>query len=241
MIVAFRKKRVILFGICMALTGLLTGSFLQLFASRNTFLPMVGKTVIVDAGHGAPDGGAVAENGTQEKDLNLSVAQLLQQYLEASGVRVIVTRADDNGIYSKEGTIRQKKQSDLKNREMMMEESDADLFVSIHMNRFPDGSQSGPQVFYSKNHTESKTAASCVQTALNEAVQPQKKRMEKQADANIYLLKQAKIPAILAECGFLSNRKELLNLETESYREKIARAIFVGIVRYFETINKTEK
>lgn len=172
-----------------------------------------------------------------EKDLNLAVAQTVQQFLEQGGTGVIVTRSDDDGIYSAEDSIRSKKNSDLKNREKLIQSSNADAFVSIHMNQFPDARYSGPQVFYSGNHENSKRLAEYVQNSLTETVNPPMKREIKKADGSIYLLKKAEIPAILVECGFLSNSQELEKLQNETYRTRIAWAIYCGIVQYF---NETE-
>ena len=171
--------------------------------------------------------------GVLEKDLNLAIAQKLQQFLEQGGTNVIVTRSDDNGIYDVSGNIRSKKNSDLKNREKLMKESSADAFVSVHMNKFPDGQYSGPQVFFSGNNEKSEGLAKQVQSALIEALAPPSSRDVKKADGSIYLLKQAKLPAILVECGFLSNEEEQKKLLDDSYQTQVAWAIYCGILKYF--------
>ena len=114
--------------------------------------------------------------GVLEKDINLSVALLLQQFLEQSGMQVILTRSDDNGIYENSDSVRDKKNSDMKNREKLMKESGADAFISIHMNKFPDGKYSGPQVFYSGNHEQSKVLAERIQKSMTEELNPAMKR-----------------------------------------------------------------
>lgn len=172
-------------------------------------------------------------NGVLEKDLNLAVAKKLQQFFEQGGTSVILTRSDDNGIYDVSGSVRNKKNSDLKNREKLMRSSGADAFVSIHMNKFPDGKYSGPQVFYSGNNQKSEFLAKNVQDGLIEALAPSSARAVKKADGSIYLLKQAKLPAILVECGFLSNEAELQKLQDEAYQKQIAWAIYCGIIKYF--------
>lgn len=171
--------------------------------------------------------------GVLEKDLNLAIAQKLQQFLEQGGTNVIVTRSDDNGIYDVSGNIRSKKNSDLKNREKLMKESSADAFVSVHMNKFPDGQYSGPQVFFSGNNEKSEGLAKQVQSALIGALAPPSSRDVKKADGSIYLLKQAKLPAILVECGFLSNEEEQKKLLDDSYQKQVAWAIYCGILKYF--------
>lgn len=183
--------------------------------------------------HGAPDGGAVGSRGVLEKDLNLAVSQFLQQFLEQGGTYVIVTRADDNGIFDVSGSIRSKKNSDLKNREEMIDSANADAFISIHMNKFQEEKYSGPQVFFSKNNPNSKPLAECVQTSLNEVTLPDSPREIKKADGSIYLLKNAKIPAILVECGFLSNEEEQAKLLSEEYQKQLAWAIYCGIIKYY--------
>ena len=171
--------------------------------------------------------------GVLEKDLNLSIALKLQQFLEQGGTSVILTRSDDNGIYDVSGSIRNKKNSDLKNREKLIKESGANAFVSIHMNKFPDGQYSGPQVFFSGNNEKSEGLAKQVQASLIEALAPPSSREIKKADGSIYLLKQAKLPAILVECGFLSNEAEQKKLLDESYQKQVAWAIYCGIIQYF--------
>lgn len=188
------------------------------------------------AGHGAPDGGAVGSGGVLEKDLNLAVANLVQQFLEQGGTGVIVTRSDDNGIYDADDSIRSKKNSDLKNREKLIENSKADAFVSIHMNQFSDSRYSGPQVFYSGNNPQSEALAKSIQQSLIETVNPTMKREVKKADGSIYLLKKAKIPAVLVECGFLSNSQELAKLTDEAYQKQLAWAIYCGILQYFNEL-----
>ncbi len=192
------------------------------------------KKIIVDAGHGEPDGGAAGASGVLEKDLNLAVARFLEASLKEAGAEVIMTRKDDSGIFDADSqSIRQKKRSDLSNRQKIMESAGADLFVSIHMNRFSDGRYSGPQVFYSVGDPASKTLAERVQKALVNDLNPPSVRKIKQAGSDIYLLKQATLPAVLVECGFLSNPKEERLLLTEDYQKRVAEAITHGIFDYF--------
>lgn len=148
-------------------------------------------------------------------------------------MKVIMTRADENGIQDAGNTVRQKKRSDMMNREKLMNQSDADLFVSIHMNQFTDAKYNGPQVFYAPNGEQSKQMASLLQEELIRVLEPEQRREIKQATKEIYLLKQAKIPAVLAECGFLSNSREEQKLLQEEYQKKTAWAIYASIVKYF--------
>ncbi len=233
MILVLKKRKAILL-LLFLVTLIIFAAYTtwQLRASK-TFLPVFGKTVIVDAGHGAPDGGAVGKSGIEEKDLNLAVSLKLQQFLEQGGTKVILTRSDDNGIYDVSGTIRSKKNSDMKNREKLMEESGADIFVSIHMNNFSDSQYSGPQVFFSSNNEKSEVLARMLQKSLLEGLKPPSVREIKKAGADIYLLKQAKLPAVLVECGFLSNRLEEQKLLDNNYQTKVAWSLYCGIINYF--------
>ena len=169
-----------------------------------------------------------------EKDLNFTVARYLQSLLEQGGAHVVLTRSDDKGIYDVSGNIRNKKNSDMKNRERLIKESGADAFISIHMNKFSDEQYSGPQVFYSANDERSKMLAEKLQSSLTACLKPQKEREIKKADGGIYLLKKAEIPAVLVECGFLSNRQEERKLMDENYQKEIAWAIYCGIIHYFD-------
>lgn len=197
-------------------------------------VPGFGKRIVLDAGHGEPDGGAVGSSGVMEKELNLKITKFLQAYLEQGGMEVVLTRADDSGIYDAGShNIKQKKRTDIHNREKLMNHSDADLFVSIHMNKFTDARYSGPQVFYSANHAQSKLLAEEVQKAMISGLAPESAREVKKAGKEIYLLKQAKLPAILIECGFLSNSREEKLLLDEDYQKQVAWSIYCGIVQYF--------
>ncbi len=175
----------------------------------------------------------MSKNGVLEKDLNLSVALSLQKLLEAGGTEVVLTRSDDNGIYDVSDSIKSKKLSDIKNREKLMESADADAFISIHMNKFSDSKYSGPQVFYSKNCEDSKRLADCIQQNMITVLSPVSERETKQAPDGIYLLKNAHIPAVLVECGFLSNDAEEKKLTDENYRRQIAWSVYCGIIQYF--------
>jgi len=189
---------------------------------------------MIDAGHGEPDGGATGISGASEQALNLDIALLLQELLEQGGMQVVMTRTDASGIFDQSAhTIREKKRSDLSNRESIMNGDGVDLFVSIHMNTFEQSKYSGPQVFFSPNRTESETIASCVQQAMNAGLAPEAPRNVKKAGDSIYLLKKAKVPAILIECGFLSNAREEKLLQEPGYQKKVAQAVYDGITRYF--------
>lgn len=196
-------------------------------------LPIYGRRVVVDAGHGAPDGGAVGQSGVQEKDINLAIAFKVQEFLEQSGAQVVVTRADDNSIHNTGHNIRSKKISDMKNRKKIMNESDADVFLSIHMNEFEQSKYRGHQVFYARNGEPSKQLAQLIQARLIEVLNPPEQREIKPADSGIYLLKNAEIPAVLVECGFVSNPEEERLLLDADYQKKIAWGIYTGLSEWF--------
>ncbi len=187
-------------------------------------------TVVVDAGHGEPDGGAVGVNGTLEKDINLSIAIKIQEILESRGVKVIMTRTDDNSIHSSDAqTLHEKKVSDMHKRESIINNSGADLFLSIHMNSFTDTSASGLHVFYSRNHPEAENLAVSIQDELTNITHA-KAHTVKTASETLYLMKSPVPPAILVECGFLSNPQEEELLNDELYQSKIAFAIANAII-----------
>ncbi len=218
-----------------ALTLSCAFNFLPSIETKETVGPVtLNKTIIVDAGHGYPDGGASGDNGSLEQDLNLKVSKFLGSYLQKSGATVIYTREDENSIVDMEGKkIRQIKVDDLNARKTLMDESGADLFVSIHMNKFTDKKYSGAQTFYSSNSPKSRKLAEFIQKAIKDTVDPKNDREIKVAGENIFLLKNSKIPSVLVECGFLSNNVEEAKLMTEKYQDKVAFAIFSGIFNYF--------
>ena len=186
-------------------------------------------TVVIDAGHGGIDDGKVGVNKAMEKEVNLSIAQVLESMLENEGVKVIMTRKDNNGLYD-EGESN-KKQQDLKRRCTLINESGALLAVSIHQNSYTDSSVKGPQVFFYKSSKEGGRLASILQTSLNESLEIERPR-ECKANDSYYLLRKTTPPTVIAECGFLSNAEEAKKLVTEEYQERVAKAICDGIMEY---------
>lgn len=193
--------------------------------------PVNNYTIILDAGHGYPDGGATNYNGTIiESDLNLSIVLRLQNLLESVGINVILTRADENGIYdSNITTIRKKKISDLENRVKIANISNASLFLSIHMNKLPQTQYFGWQCFYKNNSEKSKNFANEIQESLNSFMEKENNRKIKPI-SEIYLAKNIKIPFVLVECGFLSNVQESILLTNSSYQDNLAWSIFIGLM-----------
>lgn len=198
--------------------------------SSNSFMR---KTIIVDAGHGGDDGGAIGIDGTVEKDINLDIALKLEKILKFYGFNVIMTRTEDvmtcdDGLDS----LRKRKVSDIHNRFDLMRKNPDAVFISVHQNKFEDTSQHGTQVFYSGNNEKSKVLAEAIQTSITSAVQPENGRVVKKSDSGIYLLYHAEIPAVLVECGFISNPDEVKKLKDESYRMKLAILIADGLLKY---------
>lgn len=192
------------------------------------------QTVIIDAGHGGGDGGAVAEDGTLEKDINLSISKKLETALKLMGYNVIMTRTTDKLIYDADvsKTIRQKKVSDIHNRTDLVNSTPDSILISIHQNKFPETQYSGTQVFYSSNCEESKPIAQSIQYAVRDLLQPQNKREIKKSGTNIYMLYYSKAPAVMVECGFLSNYEECEKLKSKDYQKQMVFCIMCGILNY---------
>ncbi len=206
----------------------------------NTELPATGKypTVIIDAGHGGEDGGTIGKNGIYEKDLNLMIAKDLCQMLRANGIEVVMTRETDVMLYDRNVDYRgRKKMLDLSARLKIGEKYEDCIFVSIHMNAFPQEQYRGLQVYYSPNAESSAILAERIQSTVCEYIQQDNTRKIKKANGSIFILDRIKNPAVLIECGFLSNPEECSLLSTEEYRQKLTLAIFCGICEYFSEDN----
>lgn len=195
-------------------------------------IPVSNKVIVLDAGHGGFDAGATG-NGVLEKDINLKVAMHLKEYFEQSGAIVLVTRDGDYDT-SKEGESGiSVKKSDLLARKHLADSSEADVFISIHMNKFPQEKYHGAQVFYSESQEESKILGEEIQQGLKEVLQDENTRVAKKIDGGVFLLKNTTIPSVIVECGFLSNSREAKLLLDEKYQQKLAWGIYIGTVRYF--------
>jgi len=196
-------------------------------------LPVSGKTIVVDAGHGKPDEGAESSNGTTEAETNLKIALKLQNLLEQSGSSVVLTRSDENAIYDIDSkTLRQKKISDIHNRVKVGNKSSADIFVSIHLNKIPQQQYDGWQTFYNAKNADAQRLAVSIQNNLNDAIQKENNRVAKSIE-NIYIVKHVEIPTTIVECGFLSNPEEEKLLLEDEYQNKLAWGIYNGIIDYF--------
>ncbi|MFR7821447.1 MAG: N-acetylmuramoyl-L-alanine amidase [Candidatus Pseudoruminococcus sp.] len=188
--------------------------------------------VVIDAGHGGEDSGAVA-NSVLEKDINLEIALKLRDMLKASGIEVKMIRESDISIYdTASGTIRERKVSDLKNRVEIVNDNKKNILVSIHQNKFEQSKYSGAQMFYSTNNDRSQILAENIRKSITGLIQPENKRELKKGGSDIYLLNKANVPAVIVECGFISNEEEAKNLSNEEYQSKMAFAIYCGILEY---------
>ena len=195
-------------------------------AAENTILP----TVILDAGHGGEDGGTVSESGILEKELNLAIAKRLEALLTANGFRVLMTRTEDELLYDKNADYKgRKKALDLAERRKIAEETPNCVFISIHMNSYPDPRYDGLQVWYSPNNALSKVLSDSIQETTKKMLQPKNDRKTKAATSAIYLLHHLTVPAVLVECGFLSNPAEAEKLNTPEYQQELSLVLALSI------------
>ena len=185
--------------------------------------------IVVDAGHGGIDGGALGLYNIVEKDLNLEIAKKVEEKLKAKGFSVIMTRSEDVSIHSDDkNTIREKKTSDLLNRAELANKSGARLFISIHLNTFLEESISGAQVFHKNGDQTGKEYAKKIMDALK-ALDEKNKRLEKVIPNPNLLFKKLEIPAVLIECGFISNNSDAVLLKSYEYQNKLAEKIVDAI------------
>ena len=227
--------------LCVVLTVVFAGNyFFDKFTAVDVNADNVmNKTVIIDAGHGSPDGGTSAADGTLEKDINISIALKLKSILESMGINCTLTRTNDNGIYdSSAKTIREKKVSDIKNRLQIINETENSIFVSIHQNHYSSSAYKGLQVFYSMNHPDSSKLADSIRLPVISYLQTDNSREIKASGSEIYLLHHSQRPSVMVECGFMSNAEETKMLKDENYQQKLAFVIAIGIRDYL--INSEE-
>ena len=211
--------------------------FFQTNAKDESVSAQTGSVIIIDAGHGGEDPGAIGVNGVYEKDLNLSIALIIGEELKSRGYTVLYTRTEDKMLYLPQENIKgMRKISDLKNRCKIISDYDDAITVSIHMNSFGASKYSGLQVYYSDGSEESKELANRIQTAVKKELQPQNNRQVKNG-SSIYLLENAKGTAVLIECGFLSNADECEKLSQKEYQKQLSFSIICGIIEYMNENN----
>lgn len=194
-------------------------------------------TIVIDAGHGGFDGGA-SVGDIMEKDINLQIAKKLEQLFVSNGFHVIMIRENDDSVADKNDEIKAtKKKTDMDYRLDTMHENENTIFISIHQNKFAsDSSCKGTQVFFSKNIESSQTLATGVQESVRALLQPENHRKVVGGGRNLFLLYKAQVPAILVECGFMSNPLELSSLKNEEYQREMAFAIYCGVVSQMENV-----
>ncbi|MCM1026868.1 MAG: N-acetylmuramoyl-L-alanine amidase [Roseburia sp.] len=190
------------------------------------------RCVVIDAGHGGNDPGKIGINGAEEKDLNLQIAEKVKKYLEASDVRVVMTRESDEGLYDADAS--NKKVQDMKRRIERIDEVSPDVTVSIHQNSYPEEYVHGAQVFYYTGSRQGQELAEAIQRQLVGKVDPENKRQVRDNDS-YYLLKRTGVPIVIVECGFLSNAEEAEKLCDEEYQDYVAWAIHMGILQYLNS------
>ena len=234
--IVLNKNRIILF-MFLAVLGVGIAVFQPTFDEGIAFVSSgitEERSVVVDAGHGAPDYGTSTKEGVMESTINLQIAKKLKEVLENKGYKVIMTRTDENGIYDSTATsIREKKNSDLKNRVKIANNSNADIFISIHLNYIDDNSCWGWQSFYKKSNESSKVLAKVIQQGINDKMDKENTRVPLSI-ANKYIMDNNKLPSAILECGFMSNKEEIQLLQTDEYQYKLVEGIARGVELYFE-------
>lgn len=190
-------------------------------------------TVVLDAGHGGEDGGAVAQDGTVEKNINLNITENIALFFDLFGINYITVRQEDVSVCDDGlNTIRKRKVSDLLNREKLVNSTDNAILLSIHQNFFTQSEYNGTQVFYSANREESSVLAEKIQEKVRNCLQPDNTREIKKSGDNIYLLYNAKQIAVMVECGFLSNKAELEKLKDPVYNSQLSYCIVTGLMDF---------
>jgi N-acetylmuramoyl-L-alanine amidase len=188
---------------------------------------------VIDAGHGGLDGGAVGVNGIVEKELNLQIALKLRDMLEFWGFETIMTRETDVSIHSQNAkSVKEMKTSDLHNRLDIVESTPNSVYLGIHQNMFGQSQYDGAQIFYGVHSSESERLAECLQTGFVSKLQPENIRQTKKAEKNLFLLSNITGPAVLIECGFISNPQEAALLCDEEYQNKMVFVIFAAVAEY---------
>lgn len=194
-------------------------------------LPLSGQTIVLDPGHGGPDGGAVGSDKTQEKDIALEVVRTLREYLQQAGAVVFLTREEDTDL-ADENTkgLSRRKAEDIRKRMEFINTHDADFYLTVHLNAIPSPKWKGAQTFYYPKSEEGKHLAKMIQAEIKRNLENTNRT--ELAVNNLYLLKNAEIPGALVEIGFLSNEEELKLLKNGTYQRQMAASIYEGILRY---------
>ena len=202
----------------------LTGEWAPATWIRHRGIPMnMTPLVVIDAGHGGMDGGALGVRGVKESPLNLAVAKLVESRLIEKGYRVMMTRNDENALGKS-------KRADMQMRRKIMREDDVSVIVSIHMNKFRDSSVKGPRVFYMEGSKQGELLATQIVTTLCASIEYPRRLA---STGNYFVLRESIAPAVIVECGFLSNASDAKKLQDPAYQQKLAEGIVNGLVAYF--------
>lgn len=221
-----KKKTIcIVMAIIIGLASMITLSIITTSSS-----PKPEYTIVIDAGHGGRDGGTVGKTtGISESELNLQYAYCLKNLCEEFGIGVVLTRKDMNGLYDENAS--NKKKSEMEKRKNIINNSGADLMISLHMNAFPLSSSEGAQVFYAKGSEEGFNLAKSVQQTICQSFENARDYV---SVGDYFVLNYSSIPAVLVECGYLSNPTEEKNLQLDEYRERFCYCLLIGILSYFK-------
>ena len=210
---------------CLIITALSIGI---IKTSRQDNIPRPQYTIVLDAGHGGRDDGCSSLSGVKESDINLAITKTLRTYLTTLGINVVLTRHDAGGLYS--ANADNYKLSDMQARMDIINNCNPDLVISIHQNSYTDPSLRGAQAFYQENDEISMKFASCVQDQLISQLVDARQECNY---GDYYILKESNLPAVLIECGYLTNTEETNLLSSPDYQNKVAYAIMCGVVKYF--------
>ena len=218
----------------MICAGLIAVSALFHVVAQTTLYTSEQREIVLDAGHGGLDPGAVSADGISEKDINLDIVLILRDLLTASGFSVTLTRETDCSLHE-EGcrTVAEKKTSDLKKRLSIIKEHPQAVVVSVHQNHFGESKYHGAQMFAGPKNEQSRVLAEYLQASFRQTLQPENTREVKTATSSVYIIHEAPNPIVLAECGFLSNPQESKQLADPDYRKAVALTLYQGILAYY--------
>lgn len=231
-----KMKKLLLAGLVLAAAAVMPGYDQVTEIAARCSAPL---TMVIDAGHGGMDSGAVSKDGISEKDINLAIARALAKEAETYGVRTVLTRDTEDGLYGPDSGGRWSKVEDMKERKRIMEEADPDLVVSVHLNSFmSDSSVRGAQVFYAgsgsqEQKTESKALAEAIQRQLNAEANEGKDRIVLPKN-DMYLFREGDRTMILVECGFLSSPEDAGLLNQAAYQQKLAGCVMKSIAKQYD-------
>lgn len=208
------------------------GGKLSVTTASNNVVPK-NTRIVIDPGHGGEDGGAVTDDGVLEKDINLAISKDTAELFHLLGFEVVLTRSSDISLSGNESTVRQRKVADMKKRLELYNSSEENTVISIHQNKFTQSKYNGTQIFYSPNNEKSQLLAENIRMSVKSFLQPENERECKKSDNGIYLLKNTDNPAVIVECGFISNEQECKKLLEFTYQKQMAFSVAVGFLNYY--------